>query len=72
MTFPVSLKKMIFILEDMAFIKDDKKVYFYKNVPVIPCTFMEIFNHFHNILRLLDVLPSFSFTTSETIGDYYL
>ena len=29
-------------------------------------------NHFHNILRLFDVLPNFSFTTSETIRDYYL
>ena len=30
------------------------------------------YNQFHNILRLLDVLPNFSFTTSETMGDYYL
>ena len=29
-------------------------------------------NHFHNILRLFDVLPNFTFTTSETMGDYYL
>ena len=29
-------------------------------------------NQHHNILRLFDVLPNFSFTTSETIGDYYL
>ena len=29
-------------------------------------------NPFHNILRLLDVLPNFPFTTSETMGDYYL
>ena len=29
-------------------------------------------NHFHNILRLLDVLPNFPFTTSEMMGDYYL
>ena len=29
-------------------------------------------NHFHNILRLFDVLPNFPFTTSETICDYYL
>ena len=27
---------------------------------------------FHNILRLFDVLPNFHFTTSETMGDYYL
>ena len=29
-------------------------------------------NHFRNILRLFDVLPNFAFTTSETMGDYYL
>ena len=31
-----------------------------------------IHNHFHNILRLFDVLPNFPFTTSETMGDFYL
>ena len=30
------------------------------------------YNQFHNILRLLDVLPNFLFTTSETMGHYYL
>ena len=29
-------------------------------------------NQFHNILSLFDVLPSFPFTTSETMGDYLL
>ena len=29
-------------------------------------------NHFHSILRIFDVLPSFSFATSETIRNYYL
>ena len=29
-------------------------------------------NHFHNILRLFNNLPNFSFSTSETMGDYYL
>ena len=29
-------------------------------------------NHFHNILRLFDVLPNFSFTTSEMMPNYYL
>ena len=29
------------------------------------------YNHFHNILRLFDVLPNISFTASETMGDYY-
>ena len=27
---------------------------------------------FHNISRLFDVLPNFHFTTSETMGAYYL
>ena len=31
-----------------------------------------VYNQFHNILRLLDVLPNFLFTTSETMGHYYL
>ena len=29
-------------------------------------------NQFHNILRLFNNLPNFSFSTSETMGDYYL
>ena len=32
----------------------------------------KIYNQFHNILRLLDVLTNFLFTTSETMGHYYL
>ena len=30
------------------------------------------YNHFHNILRLFDVLPIFLFTKSETMRRYYL
>ena len=30
------------------------------------------YNHFHNILRLFDILPNFIFTTGETMRDYYL
>ena len=30
------------------------------------------YNHFHNILRLFDILPNFAFTTSEIMCDYYL
>ena len=29
-------------------------------------------NHFHNILRRFVVLPTFLFTKSETMHDYYL
>ena len=28
------------------------------------------YNQFHNILRILDILPNFPFTTSETIITY--
>ena len=31
-----------------------------------------VYNHFHNFLRLSDVLPNFPFTPSETMRDYYL
>ena len=30
-------------------------------------TFLFIYNHFHNILRLLNVLPDFPLTASETM-----
>ena len=30
-----------------------------------------MYNHFHNILRLFDVLLTFLFTTSETMRGYY-
>ena len=30
------------------------------------------YNQFHNIFRLLDILPNSPFTTSEMMGDYYL
>ena len=31
-----------------------------------------LYNRFHNILRLFDVLINFPFTTVETMCDYYL
>ena len=34
--------------------------------------FLRIYNQFHNIFRLFDVLPNFPFTTRETMRDYYL
>ena len=34
--------------------------------------FKLIYNQFRHILRLFDVLPNFPFTTTETMGDYYL
>ena len=37
-----------------------------------PWTSTRIYNHFHNIFRLFDVLPNFPFTTSEAMRDYYL
>ena len=29
-------------------------------------------NHFHNILKLFDVLPNFALTTGEKMRDYHL
>ena len=37
-------------------------------IALILCTY----NHFHNVLRLFDVLPNFPFTASKTMRDYYL
>ena len=31
-----------------------------------------IYNQFHNISRLFNVIPNFPFIASETMGDYYL
>ena len=31
-----------------------------------------MYNQFHNILTFFDVLLNFPFTTSGTMGDYYL
>ena len=36
--------------------------------PIVNLTY----NHFHNILRLFDVLPNFPVTLSETMREYYL
>ena len=44
----------------------------YFNETVIKKATLRGCNHFHNILRLFDVLPDFPFTTSETMDDYYL
>ena len=35
-------------------------------------TFELVYNHFHHIFRLFNVLPNFPFTTSETMRDFYL
>ena len=45
----------------------DIKTYF-----VIKQIFLHCYNRFHNILGLFDILPNFSFTTSETMCYYYL
>ena len=42
------------------------------NMAIEFCIFELTYNHFHNILRLFNVLPNFPFTTSETMDDYYL
>ena len=49
------------------------QVYFSSsNVSTDTTVIVRDYNQFHNILRLFNVLPNFSFTTSETMGDYYL
>ena len=48
-------------------------VIFGKHLPELYCIVLIcIYNHFHNILRLFNVLPNFPFSTSEKMGDYYL
>ena len=42
------------------------------NITIEFSIFELVYNQFHNVLRLFDVLPSFPFTTIETMGDYYL
>ena len=42
----------------------------WSNIDKLP--FISAYNQFDNILRLFDVLPIFPFTTSKTMGDYYL
>ena len=48
------------------------KMTFLKIFLKIHCKALVSYSHFHNILRLFDVLPNFPFTTSETMRDYYL
>ena len=33
---------------------------------------IDIYSQFYNVLRLFDILPNFSFSTSETMHDYCL
>ena len=33
-------------------------------------SYTSFYNHFHNILRLFDILPNFPYTTSETKCNY--
>ena len=44
----------------------------YMQIIVICHLDLRSYDHFHNILRLFEVLPNPSFTTSETMLDYYL
>ena len=46
--------------------------FFQFSVKIIKSFVLSSYNHFHKILRLFDVLPNFSFTTSETMQNYYL
>ena len=59
-----------------------RRMYIYALLPLMDAVFSEerqlmkwvgvFYNHFHNILRLSDVLPNFAFTTNERMRDYCL
>ena len=56
---------------------DEQMVRFKKNVLLdsvrtLATVFVYIYNHLHNILRVFDVLPIFTFTTRKTMCDYHL
>ena len=56
----------------MSYINAVKKMLFFFTLQGINFPLLEriCYNSGHNILRLFDVLPNFSFTTSETNRDY--
>ena len=64
------LKSVVFVDIYMCKMEDDV------GAPVTPLFYKGFadgsYSQFHNILKLFDVLPNFSFTTSETRCDYYL
>ena len=65
-------------INPLWFLKEDNGVIhmnvWYVSFPVYDFKVNELrnYNQFHNILRLLDVLQTFPFATSETMCDYYL
>ena len=44
---------------------------FYGNMSEFDNGDWDSYNHFHNILKVFDVLTIFPFTASETMRDYY-
>ena len=54
------------VVSDYQIVVSFRPIYFLLQLATI------IYNHFHNILRLFDVLLNFPSTTSETMRDYYL
>ena len=69
-----NFRECFFILiHSTKFFKPMEHLIKYRKVSVIsPFSYSLDHNHFHNILRLIDVLPTFLFTASETMRDYYL
>ena len=58
------------VKDEVGFFQADKRQSFFQiDTIILDVCFL---NHFHNILRLFDVLPNFPFTASETMRDYYL
>ena len=60
-----------------TYLSDRAKLKELKNDKLLLCLYylmikFESWNQFHNILRLFNVLPNFSFRKSETMRDYYL
>ena len=69
---PITLVKMIFVFLLGFFFTIVAAMSSLYNKFITSWTSMFNYNHVHNILRLFDLLPNFPFTTSETMGDYYL
>ena len=60
------------VLTDLQMILVKSKVIQQIDVDIVIYPGFKTYNQFQNILRLFNVLPNFSFTTSETMGGYYL
>ena len=55
-----------------SFFKISQKLHVFKNCGHSLLSYTKYYNLGQTILRLFDVLPNFSFTTSKMMRDYYL